>query len=97
MIDLPDFFAETLRETLDEWDVSQAKVSHMTELQRKWCRHPACILQSQRKCTQIRPLSLSQAPSSPGFWLRLQLDDDLMRAERENDERIQREVQPHAA
>ena len=35
--------------------------------------------------------------TSPGFWLRLQLDYDLMRAERENGERIQREVQPHAA
>ncbi len=31
------------------------------------------------------------------FWLRLQLDYDLMRAERENGERIQREVQPYAA
>ncbi len=29
-----------------------------------------------------RPLSLSQNPSSPAFWLRLQLDDDLMRAGR---------------
>lgn len=35
--------------------------------------------------------------NSPGFWLRLQLDCDLMRAERENGERISREVQPHAA
>ena len=35
--------------------------------------------------------------TSSGFWLRLQMDYDLMRAERENGERIQREVQPHAA
>jgi len=35
--------------------------------------------------------------TSRGFWLRLQLDYDLMRAERKNGERIQREVQPHAA
>ncbi len=28
-IPLPDFFAETLRETLDEWDVSQAEVPVM--------------------------------------------------------------------
>jgi len=34
-------------------------------------------------------------PNSPGLWLRL--DYDLMRAVRENGERIQREVQPHAA
>jgi hypothetical protein len=36
-------------------------------------------------------------PGSPGLWLRLPLDYDLMRAVRENGERIQREVQPHAA
>jgi hypothetical protein len=38
-----------------------------------------------------------KTPSSPGLCLRLQLDYDLMRALRENGERIQREVQPHAA
>jgi plasmid maintenance system antidote protein VapI len=35
--------------------------------------------------------------TSPGFWLRLELDYEQMRAERENGERINREVQPHAA
>ncbi len=30
LILLMNFFAETLRETLDEWDVSQAEVSRMT-------------------------------------------------------------------
>jgi hypothetical protein len=34
-----------------------------------------------------------KTPSSPGLWFRLQLDDDLMRAERENGERIERTVQ----
>jgi plasmid maintenance system antidote protein VapI len=35
--------------------------------------------------------------TSPGFWLRLQLDFGLMRAARETGELINREVQPHAA
>jgi plasmid maintenance system antidote protein VapI len=35
--------------------------------------------------------------TSPGFWLRLQLDFELMRAGRENGERIRREVQPRVA
>ena len=35
--------------------------------------------------------------TSPGFWLHLELDYELMRAGRENGERISREVQPHAA
>jgi hypothetical protein len=30
LIPLMNFFAETLRDTLDEWDVSQAEVSRMT-------------------------------------------------------------------
>ena len=30
LIPLMNFFAETLRETLDEWEVSQAEVSRMT-------------------------------------------------------------------
>ena len=30
LIPLMNFFAETLRETLDEWDVSQVEVSRMT-------------------------------------------------------------------
>jgi hypothetical protein len=38
--------------------------------------------------------SPSQNPSSPSFWLRLQFDFERMRAELENGERIQREVQP---
>jgi plasmid maintenance system antidote protein VapI len=35
--------------------------------------------------------------TSPGFSLRLQLDFELMRAEREKGEKISRELQPHAA
>ena len=30
LLPLLNFFAETLRETLDEWDVSQAEVSRLT-------------------------------------------------------------------
>jgi plasmid maintenance system antidote protein VapI len=84
---LPNFFAETLRETLDEWDVSQAEVSRMTGF-------PS----PHRRCRPEYDLRFSRYfGTSPGFWLRLQMDYDLMRAERENGERIQREVQPHAA
>jgi len=35
--------------------------------------------------------------TSPGFWLCLQLDFELMRAARQSGELINREVQPHAA
>lgn len=53
---------------------------------------------SRRRCTPEYDLRLSRyLGTSPGFWLRLQLDYELMRTERENGERISREVQPHAA
>ncbi|MCF7731121.1 MAG: hypothetical protein K9N23_05520 [Akkermansiaceae bacterium] len=53
---------------------------------------------SRRRCMPEYDLRLSRDfGTSPGFWLRLQLDFELMRAERENGERIASEVQPHAA
>jgi plasmid maintenance system antidote protein VapI len=39
------------------------------------------------------PFTSAYLGTSPGFWLRLQLDYELMRAEREKGERISREVQ----
>ena len=92
---LLNFFAETLRETLAEWDASQAEVSRMTGIPSP---HLTDMKKSRRRCTPEYDLRLSRYfGTSPGFWLRLQLDFDLMRAEREIGERIQREVQPHAA
>ena len=53
---------------------------------------------SRRRCTPEYDLRLSRYfGTSPRFRLRLQRDYGLMRAERENGERINREVQPHAA
>jgi addiction module HigA family antidote len=95
LLPLMNFFAETLRETLDEWDVSQAEVSRMTGIPSP---HLTDMKKGRRRCTPECDLRLSRYfGTSPGFWLRLQLDYELMRAERENGERISREVQPHAA
>ena len=81
--------------SLDEWDVSQAEVSRMTGIPSP---HLTGMKKSRRRCTPEYELRLSRYfGTSSGFWLRLQMDYDLMRAERENGERIQREVQPHAA
>jgi addiction module HigA family antidote len=94
-IPLMNFFAETLRETLDEWHVSQAEVSRMTGIPSP---HLTDMKKSRRRCTPEYDLRLSRYfGTSPGFWMRLQLDYELMRAERENGERISREVKPHAA
>ena len=95
LLPLVNFFAETLRETLAEWDVTQAEVSRMTGIASP---HLGDMKMGRRRCTPEYDLRLSRYfGTSPGFWLRLQLDYELMRAERENGEQISREVRPHAA
>ena len=95
LIPLVNFFAETLRQTLDEWDVAQAEVSRMTGIPSP---HLTDMKKGRRRCTPEYDLRFSRYfGTSAGFWLRLQLDYELMRAERENGERIEREVKPHAA
>jgi addiction module HigA family antidote len=84
-----------MRINLDEWDVSQAEVSRMTGIPSP---HLTDMKKSRCRCTPEYDLRLSRyLGTSPGFWLRLQLDYELMQAEREKDERINREVQSHAA
>jgi plasmid maintenance system antidote protein VapI len=51
----------------------------------------------RRRTPEYDPRLSRYLGTSPGFRLRLQLDYELMRGERENGERISREVQPHAA
>lgn len=95
LLPLVNFFAETLSETLNEWDVPQAEVSRMTGIPSP---HFTDMKKGRRRCTPEYDLRLSRYfGTSPGFWLRLQLDYELMRAERESGEKIQREVTPHAA
>ena len=95
LLPLVNFFAETLRETLDEWEASQAEISRMTGIPSP---HLTDMKKGRRRCTPEYDLRLSRYfGTSPGFWLRLQLDYELMRAERENGELISKEVQPHAA
>ena len=95
LLPLVNFFAETLRETLDDWEVSQAEVSRMTGIPSP---HLTDMKKGRRRCTPEYDLRFSRYfGTSPGFWLRLQLDYELMRAARNNGERIEREVQPLAA
>ena len=55
--------------------------------------HLTDMEKSRRRCTPEYDLRLSRyLGTSPGFWLRLQLDYELMRAEREKGERTSREA-----
>ena len=95
LLPLMNLFAETLRETLDEWDAPQAQVARSTGIPSP---HLTEMKKGRRRCTPEYDLRLSRYfGTSPGLWLRLQLDYELMRAERESGERICQEVQPHAA
>ncbi len=57
LIPLMNFFAETLRETLDEWDVSQAEVSRMKGIPSP---HLTDMKKSRRCCTPEYDLCLSR-------------------------------------
>lgn len=95
LLPLVNFFAATLLETLEEWDCPQAEVSRQTGIP---APHLTEMKKGRRRCTPEYDLRLSRYfGTSAGFWLRLQLDFELMRAERENGARICQEVAPHAA
>lgn len=94
-IPLLNFFAETLRETLEESSLSQAEISRRCGIP---APHLTQMKQGKRRCTPEYDLRLSRFFGiTAGMWMNLQLDYEFMRAERENGERIHREVQPHAA
>ena len=57
LLPLVNFFAETLRETLDEWETSQAEVSRMTGIPSP---HLTDMKKSKRRCTQKYDLHLSR-------------------------------------
>ena len=81
LIPLINFFAETLRETLEESNLSQAEIArrcgvpapHLTQMKR-----------GKRRCTPEYDLRLSVFFGiTPGMWMNLQLDYEFMRADRE--------------
>lgn len=91
---LPNAFAETLRETLEEWPASQKEVSLATGI-------PVARLSEmksgKRRCTPEYDLRLSRFFSmEPGFWMRLQLNYEMQRASLELGQRIEAEVTPAA-
>ncbi|MCB1091469.1 MAG: HigA family addiction module antidote protein [Verrucomicrobiae bacterium] len=94
-IPLLNFFAETLRETLEESDLSQAEIARRCGIP---APHLTQMKQGKRRCTPEYDLRLSAFfRITPGMWMNLQLDYEFMRTQREMGEQIIREVRPHAA
>jgi addiction module HigA family antidote len=86
-IPLLNYFAETLRETLDEWPESQIQISRATGIPPS---HLSQMKMGKRRCTPEYDLRLSRYFGiEAGYWLRLQLSYELQRAERENRAAIQ--------
>ena len=85
-IPLLNYFAETLRETLDEWHESQAQVSEATGIPPS---HLSQMKKGKRRCTPEYDLRLSRYFGiEPGYWMRLQLSYDLNRTQQESGELI---------
>ena len=81
-IPLLNYFAETLRETLDEWHESQVQIAATTGIPPS---HLSQMKHGKRRCTPQYDLRMSRYFGiEAGYWMRLQLAYELKRAEREN-------------
>ena len=90
-----NFFAKTLRETLEESSLSQAEIARRCGIP---APHLTQMKQGKRRCTPEYDLRLSCFFGiTPGLWMNLQLDYEFMRAEREKGHTIRKEVRPCAA
>jgi len=91
---LPNAFAETLRETLEEWPTSQKEIAAATGI---LAPHLSEMKAGRRRCTPEYDLRLSRFFSmEAGFWMRLQLNFEMQRARIELGDRINAEVKPAA-
>lgn len=91
---LPNAFAETLRDTLDEWPSTQKEIAAATGI---LASHLSEMKSGRRRCTPEYDLRLSRFfGMEEGFWMRLQLHYEMQRTRLELGERINAEVQPAA-
>lgn len=91
---LPNAFAETLRETLDEWPSTQKDIAQATGI---LASHLSEMKSGRRRCTPEYDLRLSRFfGMEEGFWMRLQLHYEMQRVRLEHGKRIDLEVQPAA-
>jgi addiction module HigA family antidote len=90
LIPLENFFAATLAETLDEWPSTMTEISSATGIP---LPHLSGMKAGDRRCTPEYDLRLSRYfGTSRGYWMRLQLDFEMDRAQRQKGSLIEKEV-----
>lgn len=91
---IPNAFAETLRETIEEGDFTQKELSSALGIPEP---HLSELKQGKRSCSAEYDLRLSRYfGTSEGFWLRLQMAYQLRLVKEKKGKQIQKEVQPAA-
>jgi addiction module HigA family antidote len=91
LLPLQNYFAETLRDILENGEIPQIRVSEATGIP---ATHLSHMKNGKRRCTPEYDLRLSKFYGiSPGFFLGLQMDYEMERAKREKAEQIER-IQP---
>ena len=89
---LPNAFAETLRDTLDEWPATQKEIAAATGT---LASHLSEMKSARRRCNPEYDLRLSRYfGMEEGFWMRLQLHYEMQRTRLEMGVRIDAEVCP---
>ena len=91
LIPLENYFAETLAETLEEWPETQAQIAEATGIP---APHLSAMKSGDRRCTPEYDLRLGRYfGTSPGYWMRLQLEYEMESTERAKGRAIFEEVQ----
>lgn len=90
LLPLENFFAATLTETLEDWPVSQAGVAAATGIP---APHLSAMKSGKRRCTPEYDLRLGRYfGTTPGYWMRLQMEFEIEKTRREQGARIEAEV-----
>ena len=89
---LQNYFAETLREAIEDSGKSQRKIAEATGIPES---HLSEMKKGKRRCTADNDIQLSQFFGiNLGLWIRLQLQYEFRKTDREKGEQIRSRVKP---
>jgi addiction module HigA family antidote len=92
---LQNYFAETLRDTIEDSGLTQRQIAAGTGIP---ASHLSEMKTGKRKCTAEHDIRLSEFFGiEPGLWMRLQLQYEFRKTEREKGGLIRSQVKHHAA